>query len=318
MRILQIQGPGRAAMVELDDPSPGPDQAVVGVEAVAACPQWDITMMAGHDIFDRPGYPRYPALPGQPGHEMAGIIESIGAGVTGFAPGDPVVVWRTMGENKYGYYADKACVSVKDLLLRPASLTAAEAAGLEMAMCVAVCFLTLPDVSNQRVSIGGLGPAGLIAVQMARAAGAARVIGFDLNSERCEAALRLGADEALDPRSQDAARFTAKRGAEVDYAIDCSGSAASVQFQMDITGKGVALFGVPHETYQFAPRHFGLTLYGYKGHTIEAARYAMERLESGAVRLAPLNTVELPLSRFAEGTALLAQQRALKILYRPQ
>ena len=317
MKALQIQAPGQAALIEVADPSAGPAEAVVRVEAIASCPHWDITMMAGRDIFDRPGYPHYPVLPGQPGHEMAGVVEAAGAQVTGFAPGDPVVVWRTMGEDKPGYYAEKGCVPAADLLHRPPSLSAADAAGFEMAMCVAVCFLTLPDLSGERVSIGGLGPAGLIAVQMARAAGGARVAGFDLNADRCEAARALGADEALDPRGDAAARYAARRGAEADYAIDCSGSAASVQFQMDISGKGVALFGVQHEPYRYEARHGGLILYGYQGHSIEAARYAMERLESGAVRLGPLNTVELPLSRFTEGTALLAQQRALKVLYIP-
>jgi len=315
MRILQIQSPGHAPVIEVPDPVAGAGEVIVRVEAVASCPHWDITMMAGRDIFDRPGFPRYPILPGQPGHEMTGVVQSVGAGVTAFKPGDAVVAWRTMGEDKPGYYADRACVPVPDLLPRPANLSPADAAGFEMAMCVAIPFLALPELTGERVSVGGLGPAGMIAVQMARAAGASRVIGFDLNPERCTFARTLGADDAFDPRSDEGQRFVGRR--EVDYAIDCSGSAASVQFQLDIVAKGVALFGVPHETYRFEPRHFGLTLYGYKGHTLEAAEYAMERVRSVAVRLAPLNTVELPLSRFAEGTALLAEQKALKVLYRP-
>ena len=315
MKILQIQAPGHAPLIELPDPVPGPGEVVVRVEAVASCPHWDITMLAGRDIFDRPGFPRYPALPGQPGHEMTGIVESVGPGVTAFAPGEAVIAWRTMGEQKPGYYGERACVPVADLLARPAALGPAEAAGLEMAMCVAACFLALPDLAGARVSVGGLGPAGMIALQMARAAGAARVVGFDPNPERRAFALTLGADQAHDP-SRDQATPLVGRG-ELDYAIDCSGSAASVQLQLDIVRRGVALFGVPHEAYRFEPRHFGLTLYGYQGHTLEAARYALARVASGQVRLAPLNTVELPLSRFAEGTALLAAQKALKVLYRP-
>ena len=314
MKILQIQSPGHAPLIEVPDPVPGPGEVVVRVEAVASCPHWDITMMAGRDIFDRPGFPRYPALPGQPGHEMAGVVESTGPGVRELAPGEAVVAWRTMGEDKPGYYAEKACVPVADLLPRPPELPAAEAAGLEMAMCVAACFLALPELAGARVSVGGLGPAGMIAVQMARSAGAARVVGFDLNPERRAFALRLGADETHDPREGGASFLGAGR---LDYGIDCSGSAASVQFQLDIVRRGVALFGVPHEAYRFEPRHFGLILYGYPGHSLEAACYAMQRLQSGAVRLGLLNTVELPLGRFAEGTALLAAQQALKVLYRP-
>jgi threonine dehydrogenase-like Zn-dependent dehydrogenase len=317
MKALQIQAPGKAAMIEIEDPTPGPNQVLVRVEAVVSCPQWDLTMMSGRDIIDRPGHPHYPAFPGRPGHEMSGAIESIGPGVEDFAQGDPVVVWRVMGigDNDICYYAEKACVPTAALMRRPANLSAAQAASLEMAMCVASCFLTLPRLCSQRVSVGGLGPAGLIAVQMARAAGAALVVGFDLNPERREMACTLGADESLDPRSGEAARYTDL--SKVDYAIDCSGNHESVEFQMDIATQGVALFGVPHHPYTFAPRHWSLTLYGYKGHTLAAANYAMGLLRTGALRLDVLNSVELPLNRFAEGTELLAQQRALKILYRP-
>jgi threonine dehydrogenase-like Zn-dependent dehydrogenase len=312
MKALQILAPGNAELVDVADPIPGPGEVVVEVEAVASCPQWDLTMFLGKDIFDRSGYPKYPTIPGQPGHEMAGIVESLGDGVDTFSPGDPVVSWRTMGELKFGYYAAKACLPVEDLLLRPIHVSAENGASLEMAMCVASCFLTLPNLRGENVSIGGLGPAGLIAVQMAKAAGAARVIGFDINPKRCEFALTLGADDAKDPRVE-----TIPKDWRVQYAIDCSGHRESVQFQMDIAEKGIALFGVPHEPYTFEKRHWGLTIYGYKGHTLEAALYAMRLLESGDLRLAPLNTITLPLSKFAEGTMLLKQQEALKVLYYP-
>ncbi len=318
MRALQIHAPGQAGVVHVEDPAPDPGMVLVKVEAVASCPHWDITLMAGRDIFDRPGHPHYPVVPGWPGHEMAGVVEAVGPGVSGFAPGDPVVVWRTMSATSLGYYAEKASVPADDLLPRPKHLTAADAAGFEMAMCVAASLLALPNLSGRRVSVGGLGPAGLIAVQMAKAAGAARVVGFDPLEERRALALTLGADEAVGPDSRDASRFAETAAGEIDYAIDCSGSAASVQFQMDLAN-GVALFGVQHEPYTYQPRHWlsGLTLYGPGAHSLEAAHCAMEHVRSGAVRMAPLNSAELPLERFAEGTALLAQRRALKVLYRP-
>jgi len=319
MRALQIQSPGQASIIELEDPAPGPGETLVRVEAVASCPHWDITLMAGKDIFDRPGFPRYPIVPGRPGHEMAGVIENVGRGVSEFSPGDKVMAYRAMAENTPGSYAEKVCIPADYLLLRPEGFSAAETASFEMAMCVATCFLALPDLSGQRVSVGGLGPAGLIAVQLAKAAGAARVIGFDLLPERHELARGLGADETVDPQSPEAARFTDNPGSEVDYAIDCSGSAASVHYQMEVAGKGVALFGVQHEPYHYQPRHWlaGLSLYAPAGHSRQAAMYAAEQLASGALQLSPLNSVELPLSQFAEGTRLLADRRAIKVLYRP-
>jgi len=318
VRILQIKAPGQAGLIEVDDPRAGPGEVIVRVEATASCPHWDITMLAGRDIFDRPGFPRYPALPGQPGHEMTGIVESVGPGVSEFLPGDAVVVWRTMGEEKPGYYAEKACVPVADLLPRPAHLSAADTAGLEMGMCVAACLLTLPALSGKCFSVAGLGPAGLIAVQMAKAAGAERITGFDPLAERRELACQLGADEAHDPLRETSADFVAAHG-KADYAMDCSGNAASVQYQMDIVARGISLFGVQHESYIYYPRHWlgGLTLYGPGGHGRAAAEYALRQIASGALRLAPLNSVELPLSRFVEGTTLLTERRALKVLYRP-
>jgi len=319
MKILQIQRPGLAELIDMEDPVAGPGQVVIRVEAIASCPHWDITMMTGRDIFDRPGFPRYPAVPGQPGHEMTGVVESVGAGVTDYAPGDPAIVWRTMGEGKLGYYAEKACVKVEDLLPRPEGLSAADTAGFEMAMCMAGAFLALPDLHGLRISIGGLGPAGLIAVQMAREAGAGRVIGFDLLPDRRDMALKLGADQVLDPETAEGKRLTEEQKGSVDYAIDCSGNSASTEFQMDLGAKAVVLFGVVHDPFRYQGRHWlaGLSIYSPFAHSDEAAKYAMRSIESRAVRLAPLNTVELPLSRFSEGTTLLAERRALKVLYRP-
>jgi threonine dehydrogenase-like Zn-dependent dehydrogenase len=311
MKALQITAPLQATMIDIDEPQAQTGEVVVKIEAIASCPQWDITMFTGHDIFERPDYPKYPTVPGQPGHEMAGVVESLGAGVQDFAVGDPVVVWCTMGDVKQGYYAEKAAVPTKDLLHRPAHISADDAASFEMAMCVASCFLTLPDLRNERVSIGGLGPAGLIAVQMAKAAGAKEVVGFDLKPERCKLACALGADRALLPTDTAASKI------RTDYGIDCSGHRASVQFQMDIVEKGLSLFGVPHEPYTYEQRHWNLTLYGYKGHSLEAAQYAMRLLEAGKLNFKALHSVELPLTQFSEGTRMLMEQKAIKILYRP-
>ena len=47
MKILQIKAPGRAEVIEMPDPSPGPGAVILRVEAIASCPHWDITMLAG-------------------------------------------------------------------------------------------------------------------------------------------------------------------------------------------------------------------------------------------------------------------------------
>jgi len=318
MRVLQIIGPGRAEVVEAPRPSPREGEVLVRVSAVSSCPHWDMTLMDGVDIFDRPGFPQYPQPPGREGHEMCGFVDEVGAGVADLRPGQRVVAWRTMPAGRWGYYAEYAAVSGQDLLAVPEHLPDAAVAPLELAMCVAVCFLDIPDVAGLRFSVGGLGGAGLVAVQMARAAGAAEVVGFDPLPERRALALDLGATRCLDPRSEEAAVLRCQpRGARVDAAVDCSGVGASVEFQMDLAGRWLCLFGVQHETYRYGLRQRGLTLYGYGAHRREAADYALARVLDGRVRLSPLISRELPLSQFAEGVDLLRRRQAIKVLYRP-
>jgi threonine dehydrogenase-like Zn-dependent dehydrogenase len=91
---------------------------------------------------------------------------------------------------------------------------------------------------------------------------------------------------------------------------------------MDRTADVVALFGVQREEYTFAPRHWsgksgGLRLCGYRGHSRSAAEYAIGLVERRALHLAPLTTHELPLERYSDGLALLEQQQAIKICFRP-
>jgi D-arabinose 1-dehydrogenase-like Zn-dependent alcohol dehydrogenase len=72
-------------------------------------------------------------------------------------------------------YAQYVCLKAENLLRSPAHLAAEEIASLELAMCVQATFNQigkLDGVRGQRLGISGLGPAGLIAVQMARSYGA--------------------------------------------------------------------------------------------------------------------------------------------------
>lgn len=151
-----------------------------------------------------------------------------------------------------------------------------------------------------------------------RSPSTAEVIGFEPLAERRELALELGADRCFDPASEGAVAFREEpRGARVDAAIDCSGVKNSVQFQMDIAGRWVSLFGVQRDAYEYTLRHRSLTLLGYGHHRREAADYAMARILDGRLKLSPLVSRELPLSEFAEGTDLLRLKQAIKILYRP-
>jgi threonine dehydrogenase-like Zn-dependent dehydrogenase len=323
MRVLQVTEGGRSQMLEMDDPEPGPGQIVMCVLGVATCPQWDLHLRHNEPMFVGHRF-RYPYTLGQPGHEATGVVTAVGAGAAEFGIGERVSAWRDAGHQHPGCYADKVVLDAANVIRVPADRTLEETASIELAMCVSASFLMLKEmnaVAGRRFAVNGLGPAGLIAAQLARAEGAAEVIGFDLSARRCAYALdHVGLDAAYDPRSAPEAHIPPRsRPGAMQAGIDCVGAKGSVEWLMDHVRDFAALFGVQRESYCFEPRHYSpaLRLCGYPGHSIEAARYAVSRIDDRRLDLAPLITHRLPLSRYEEGIDLLERQEAIKVLFLP-
>ena len=320
MKSLQIEAPGLAVWKDAPVPLPGPGEVLVRVLGVATCPHWDLHILGGQPMF--PGMKlAYPYIPGAPGHEAVGDVAALGAGVTKLRLGARVAAWRDTGKPRPGFYAQFNTFHEDDLLELPASLGIAPAASLELAMCVEVSFQQLAaigGVAGRRLGLSGLGPAGLVAVQLARAHGAAEVIGIDPLPERRALAEKLGAHRTLAP---DPTAWPASRAdGAVDDAIDLTGVPASIEFLMDRTRRCVALFGVLREEVRFASRHLfgpGLILMGYGDHNRAAAETARRFILDGRLRLAPLITETLPFTRYAEGVARLRRKEAIKILFDP-
>ncbi|MGC4047175.1 MAG: alcohol dehydrogenase catalytic domain-containing protein [Armatimonas sp.] len=314
MKQLQV-GAGRSfEILEVPIPMPGPGEALLKIEAVTTCPQWDLhlrhnePMFAGHQFH-------YPYTPGQPGHEATGTVEAVGAGVAELSVGDRVSAWRDAGHNVPGCYAQYVVHKAESLIHVPNGHPAEALAPVELAMCVGASFLMLRQmqlIAGRRFGVMGLGPAGLIALQMARAEGATEVIGFDLSAQRREKGLELGLTEAWDSREVAAAQIPL-----LDTSIDCVGAKATVEWLLDRTRENLALFGVQREDYTFAVRHYTKRLLGYSGHSRAAAEYAVGLIERGALNLAPLITHNLPLEEYDEAIDLLERQEAIKVCFWP-
>ncbi|HEY8742194.1 MAG TPA: alcohol dehydrogenase catalytic domain-containing protein, partial [Chloroflexota bacterium] len=224
MKALQIIAPGQSIITDVPMPQPGPGQVLLRIEAVTTCPQWDLHLRHNEPMFVGHRFV-FPYPPGQPGHEATGEIEAVGSGVSDLQPGDRVSAWRDAGQTIPGCYAQFVVHLAENVIRVPAELPAAAVAPLELAMCVGSAFLMLRSmdaVKGRRFAVSGLGPAGLIALQMARAEGATTVHGFDFNSARRDYALTVGLDAASDPREVAADRFPARPTTPaIDCAIDC-------------------------------------------------------------------------------------------------
>lgn len=315
MKQLTITRPGEAEWKEAPEPKPAPDQVLVRVEAVATCPQWDLHIMRGEPMFPGMDLP-YPYYGGQPGHEMVGFVEAVGSEVQSFRKGDRVAVWRDSGPRRPGAYAQYVSLPAENLLPVAERLAAEEIASLELAMCVQVSFdrlLQVESLANRTVGIAGLGPAGLIAVQVARAVGASTVVGYDPIESRRELAVTLGAHETSHPESET------RKEQFLDVALDMTGIPSVIRFLVDHTRSAVALFGVVREDITFPGSRWygGFSLLGYGEHNLGAAKRALSWIELGKLDLAPLITHRLGLPEYARGVELLESKEAIKILFDP-
>lgn len=327
MMTLQIMQPGQVEWRAAPIPQPQAGQILVRIEAISTCPHWDLHLMSGEPMF--PGRPLpYPYAPGQPGHEAVGIVAALGDGVAGPAVGTRVAAWRDQGHNRSGCYAQYNCFEADHLLPVPAALPLEAVTSLELAMCVQVTFDQLAEfntVAGQRFGVSGLGPAGLIAVQMARAYGAAEVIAIDPIAQRRQLAMQLGADAALAPDelraiSPDPNDAAAMRGPKrLDVTVDCTGLAPSVSLLLAATRKAVALFGVLRDPVEFGFAHWGsgVALLGYGSHNRAAAERALQLIVDGKLHLEPLITHQMPLTDYQEGVDLLRRKEAIKVAFLP-
>lgn len=319
MRAVQIEGPGQAVCREFPLPPVPSDEVLVRVEAVTTCPQWDLHLLAGEPMIPDSAQ-EYPLPAGQPGHEMAGEIAAVGTDVQDWRPGDKVIAWRDPGKVRLGCYAQYVPFEPQHLLPRPAGLSARQTASLELAMCMQVSMDTLQDLQaleGRRLVVSGLGPAGLIAVQMARTYGAREILALDPLPARRELATRLGADHALDPDSN--LPPVASPEPLWDTGLDCTGLASSVNRLLEICGRVVHVFGVLRESVAFGLREYrkGLALVGYGSHSRAAAERALELVVKGQLDLTPLATHSLPLAEYMQGVHLLSRLEAVKICYLP-
>lgn len=236
MRAVVLTGiDGRLETTEVDDPVPGPGQVVARIRACGIC---------GSDLHIAKAF-------GQPGtimgHEIAGIIEDVGAGVDDrWAPGTPVTArpfsscgqchfchtgrpdhcrqFHLLGATRPGGFAEQILLSADELYALPVSLTGPEQALVEP-LAVARHVLRRTGLgAGERLVVLGAGPIGLAVTVWARTLGAGTVVVSDPVATRRSLATVLGADAAVDPTTDDlAGTCRSVLGGAPPIVIECSG-----------------------------------------------------------------------------------------------
>jgi S-(hydroxymethyl)glutathione dehydrogenase / alcohol dehydrogenase len=265
--VLRERG-GRLRIEEIDLPDPGPGQVRVTLAATGVCHS-DASLADGT---------LRQSLPVVLGHEGAGRVSAVGDGVTGFAPGDPVVLnwappcrdcwWCTHGEPWLCARADEAwqrpyarlgdgrevypglgtaafatetVVPAHACVSLPDDIPLAEAALLGCAVLTGVGAVrnAARVRAGESVVVIGLGGVGLAAVQGARLAGADPIVAVDPVADKAELARRLGATDMLTPGPDLAKRVRALIGGRgADHAIECVGRAETIRAAWSATRRG--------------------------------------------------------------------------------
>ncbi|GGL07668.1 oxidoreductase [Mangrovihabitans endophyticus] len=160
-------------MREVPDPAVGPDTVLIRVRAAGINPvDWKIR--AGRL---RGAFPHHTPL--IPGWDVAGVVEAAGPAVTRFTVGDEVMAYARKDSVQHGTYAELVGVTETAVAPKPAALTFAQAGALPLAGLTAAQALTAVDGGPGDVVLvhAAAGGVGHLAVQIARARGATRVIG---------------------------------------------------------------------------------------------------------------------------------------------
>lgn len=212
-------GPETEALVEVDQPSPGPGEVLVAVRAAGVNPvDWK-----QRNGYRRPGETGSRAFPAVFGQEVSGVVREIGAGVDGFAVGDEV-----FGSTVAGGYAEYALLTAAVTAHKPAELSFTDAATLPVAAATAydgIRQLDLPAGATVLVTGAG-GGVGSAALQIARALGL-RAVGVASEGKK-DFVESLGAVHV--PSGPDlAARVRAVAPDGVDGAYDLVGGEVLVE-----------------------------------------------------------------------------------------
>ncbi|MEB2647052.1 NADPH:quinone oxidoreductase [Pseudomonas sp. C 49-2] len=213
MRLKSFGGPDSFELCEVPKPVPHTGHVLVRVHATSINPL-DYQVRRGD-------YADLVPLPAITGHDVSGVVEAVGPGVTNFVPGDEVWYTPQIFEG-HGSYAEYHVAAESIIGKKPPTLSHLEAASLSLVGGTAWEALSVRAALRVGESIlihGGAGGVGHIAIQLAKAIGA-RVF-TTVREANAEFARRMGADVIIDYEKEDYVdaimRETDGRGVDVIF-----------------------------------------------------------------------------------------------------
>ena len=320
MKALLLSEYHHLEITDLPVPVPAPDELLIQIAACGIC---------GSDVhgFDGSTGRRIPPI--VMGHEAAGTVLQVGSSTSRFKPGDRVTFDSTVfcgacpfclkgdinlcnnrqvlgvscGEySRAGAFADFLTVPERIAFPLPDQLSFAEAAMLE-AVSVALHGVAVSKMQGgETVLVIGAGMIGLLLLQSARAAGAARVFIADVDPTRLELAATLGADETILGSGTDLVQriLAATDNVGVDFVLEAVGLNDTIATAIDAVRKGgtVTLVGNVSPQVNLPLQKVVSRQIRLQGSCASSGEYplAMDLIAAGKIKVAPLITAIAPLT----------------------
>jgi len=336
-------GPGNVAYTDFKDPSVQPGQIVIEVRAAGLCGT-DLSVYCWADSMVRQFNPKPPLVMG---HEFAGVVAQMGAGVTGLKVGDRVTANPMMycGQCYYckagrhsicdnrpqlglglnGCFAQFVAVPQDHVYPLPAEVSF-ETAAMSEVLCVALHALDrIPVGPGDTVAVVGPGPMGFLVLLAARAAGASRLVmtGLKVDGDRLKVAKSLGAHTVVADETDPAEVIRdLTRGLGADVVFECAGHPSGVPQALNLVRKGgkIGVLGQGHHDSSFNTTILSyreVELIGIRAYDPRTWHRSYDVLASRQFPLEALITHRLTLEESARGIELMESRQGLKIIFTP-
>ncbi len=317
MKAVRLIEPGRPLeMQQVSVPDVGARDVLVRVKAAGICHS---------DAHYRAGRSLVAPLPMTLGHEVAGVVEQMGADVTNLKIGDRVCLHymvtcgdcvycnqgseqfctsgAMIGKHRDGGYAEYIVLPARSAFLLPAEIPFEHGAVMMCSSATSLHALNKARIKpGESVAVFGVGGLGMSAVQLAQAFGALQVYAVDIKTRKLELAGRLGAIpiNAMETDPVDEImRLTGGRG--VDVALELIG----LPLTMEQAIKSLAIFGraavagITTQTFEIAPYHGLLNkeaeIIGVSDHLAQELAPLIEWVRQGKLDLSEVIAYTVPL-----------------------
>ena len=334
MRAVVVERPGAVTLQRVPRPEPGPGEVLVRVGAAGICGS-DLEVLEGRRPAD---FVRYPIIPG---HEWAGTVEAVGAGVVNVVEGATVVAegFRACGDcarcregrtnlcevdyaetgfTHSGAFAEFLCVPAHLVHQLPAGSGLAAAAVLEPAACVAQGLLEVELRPGLTAAVVGSGTLGLLAVALLSRVSPQRLALVGTRARRLELGAEMGATETWNVRDGE------RPEPGFDLVFEAAGTPDGARTAVELARRGgtVVLEGISGQpggidADEIVLRH--LRVQGIFGASRNAWRWVTELFAAGLLDTEPLVSHTFPLEEHDAAFATLTDRNgdALKVQLTP-